>query len=128
MEIFAAQGAPPVSRHRWCTLSKWKKSSIIKCLIILFGHLWEVEILIDTFLPSSSLEGLSSLILFALVATGVFDTGGKFVAGVVDTGGTLELCCILLSYICCTVLSYLAMLYCILFLSFDVPSELHCTL
>jgi hypothetical protein len=79
-------------------LSKWKKSLIIKCLITLFGHLWEVEILIDTFLPSSSLEGLRSLILFALVATGVFDTGGKFVAGVVDTGGTLELCCILLSY------------------------------
>jgi hypothetical protein len=40
-------------------------------------------------LPSSSLEGLRSLILFPLFATGVIDTGGKFAAGVVDTGGKL---------------------------------------
>jgi hypothetical protein len=40
-------------------------------------------------LPSSSLSGLSSLILFPLFAAGVIDTGGKFVAGVVDTGGKL---------------------------------------
>jgi hypothetical protein len=38
-------------------------------------------------LPSSSLQGVSSLILFPLFATGVVDTGGKFAAGVVDTGG-----------------------------------------
>jgi hypothetical protein len=38
-------------------------------------------------LPSSSLSGLSSLILFPLFATGVIDTGGKFAAGVVDIGG-----------------------------------------
>jgi hypothetical protein len=61
-------------------------------------------------LPSSSLKGLSSLILFPLFANGVIDTGGKqrqrrqiatvtplsttlaklvakFAAGVVDTGG-----------------------------------------
>jgi hypothetical protein len=31
MEIFAAQ-------------SKWKKSAVRKVLIILFGHLWEVEL------------------------------------------------------------------------------------
>jgi hypothetical protein len=38
------------------TGGKWKKSSIIKVLIILFGHLWEVELtFIDTFLPSISL-------------------------------------------------------------------------
>ncbi len=32
--------------HHWCrdTGGKWKKSLIIKCLIILFGHLWEVEL------------------------------------------------------------------------------------
>jgi hypothetical protein len=55
-------------------------------------------------LPSSSLSGVCSLILFPLFATGVnntsgtggkiFDasvinTGGKFATGVVDTGGTL---------------------------------------
>jgi hypothetical protein len=40
-------------------------------------------------LPSSSLEGLSSLILFPLFATGVIDNGGKFAAGVVYTGGKL---------------------------------------
>jgi hypothetical protein len=38
-------------------------------------------------LPSSSLSGVCSLILFPLFATGVNDTGGKFAAGVVDTGG-----------------------------------------
>jgi hypothetical protein len=38
-------------------------------------------------LPSSSLSGVCSLILFQLFATGVSDTGGKFAAGVVDTGG-----------------------------------------
>jgi hypothetical protein len=37
-------------------------------------------------LPSSSLSGVCSLILFPLFATGVNDTGGKFAAGVVDTG------------------------------------------
>jgi hypothetical protein len=41
------------------------------------------------FLPSSSLSGICSLILFQLSATGVNDTGGKFAAGVVDTGGNL---------------------------------------
>jgi hypothetical protein len=40
-------------------------------------------------LPSSSLSGVCSLILFPLFATGVNDTGGKFAAGVVDTGGQL---------------------------------------
>jgi hypothetical protein len=41
------------------------------------------------FLPSSSLSGISSLILLPLFATGVNDTGGKFAAGVVDTRGNL---------------------------------------
>jgi hypothetical protein len=47
----------------------------------LFGHLWEVELTyrIDTFLPSSSLLGLGSLIMFPLFATGVIYSGGKFV-------------------------------------------------
>jgi hypothetical protein len=40
-------------------------------------------------LPSSSLSGVCSLILFPLFATGVSDTGGKFAAGVVNTGGNL---------------------------------------
>jgi hypothetical protein len=39
------------------------------------------------FLPSSSLLGVCSLILFPLFATGVNNTGGKFATGVVDTGG-----------------------------------------
>jgi hypothetical protein len=41
MEIFAAQGTPPVSLK---PVAKRKKSSIIKVLIILFGHLWKVEL------------------------------------------------------------------------------------
>jgi hypothetical protein len=40
-------------------------------------------------LPSSSLSGVCSLILFPLFATGVNDTDGKFAAGVVDTDGNL---------------------------------------
>jgi len=39
MEIFPAQGAQVVD-----TGGKWKKSSIIKVLIILFGHLCEIEL------------------------------------------------------------------------------------
>jgi hypothetical protein len=47
-------------------------------------------------LPSSSLYGLNSLILFPLFATGVIDTGvidtgGKFADGVIDNGGKLPL-------------------------------------
>jgi hypothetical protein len=52
----------------------------------LIGHLWLVE---ETYIFSSSLLGVCSLILFPLFATGVYDTGGKFAAGVVDTGGKL---------------------------------------
>jgi hypothetical protein len=40
-EIFAAQGAPPGFVD---TGGKWKKSSIRKVLIILFGHIWVVEL------------------------------------------------------------------------------------
>jgi hypothetical protein len=46
-----------------------------------------VNTYIRTFLPSSSLEGICSLILIPLFATGVIDTGGKFAACIVDTGG-----------------------------------------
>ena len=91
-----------------------KKSSIRKILIILFGHLWVVEetYTVYKFLPSSSLSGVCSLILFKLFATGVttqgelgakfaagvVDTGGKFATGVVDTGGAfatgvVDQCC-----------------------------------
>ncbi len=68
-----------------------KKTSISKILIILFGHLWVVEetYCIYKFLPSSSLSGICSLILFQFFATGVNDSGGKFAAGVFDTGGNL---------------------------------------
>jgi hypothetical protein len=57
----------------------------------LFGHLCVVEetYTVYKFLPSSSLLGVRSLILFPLFATGVIDTGGKFAAGVADTGGNL---------------------------------------
>jgi hypothetical protein len=62
-------------------------------------HRWQIEKIFNKInfnyfvltplgsLPSSSLEGLSSLILFPLFATGVIDAGGKFAAGVSDTGG-----------------------------------------
>ncbi len=40
-EIFAAQGASPCCRP---TSRKWKKSSVRKVFIILFEHLWVVEL------------------------------------------------------------------------------------
>ncbi len=55
------------------TGGKWKKSLIRKILIILLGHLWIVE--------------LTYMYIFAF--TCVNDTGGKFAAGVIDTGGNL---------------------------------------
>jgi hypothetical protein len=73
------------------TGGKWKKSSNRKILTVLFGHLWVVELpyTVYKFLPSSSLQSVCSLILFSLFATGVNDTGGKFAAVIVDTGGNL---------------------------------------
>ncbi len=74
------------------TGGKWKKCSIRKILIILFGHLWVVEkTYIYKFLPSSSLSGVCNLILFQSFATGVNNTrgtGGKIChRSVVYTGG-----------------------------------------
>ncbi len=60
--------------------------------MVLFGHLWvieRVESSIDKFFPSSSIYGVSCQILFPLFATGVVDTCGKFIAGVLDTDGKL---------------------------------------
>jgi hypothetical protein len=63
-----------------------KKSSIIKVLIILFGHLWEVELTYRyIFVFKFTLRYSSSLIFSPLFATGVIDTASKFV----DTGGNL---------------------------------------
>jgi hypothetical protein len=58
------------------TGDKWKKSSIRKILIILFGQLWVEELTYLSILPSSSHYGVWSLILFPYFATGVVDTGG----------------------------------------------------
>jgi hypothetical protein len=46
MEIFTAQGICNSRRTTGVvyTGDKWKKSSIIKVLIILLGHLWKVEL------------------------------------------------------------------------------------
>ncbi len=60
---------------------KWKKSSIRKVLIMLFEHLWVIEL---------TLLDVSSLILFQLFATGFNDTSDtceKFATCVIDTGG-----------------------------------------
>jgi hypothetical protein len=63
------------------TGGKWKKSSIIKVLIILFGHghLWVSELTYRYIFAS----GLSSLILFPL-----FATGGKFATSIDNTSET----------------------------------------
>jgi hypothetical protein len=86
--IFTVQGLPPGSTT---PVANGKNLQSEKFLIILFGHLWVVEetYTVYKFLSSSSLSGVSSLILFPLFAPGVNDTGGKFTEGVVDTGGNL---------------------------------------
>jgi hypothetical protein len=53
---------------------KWKKSSIIKVLIILFGHLWEVELTYRYIFASKLSTTLAKLM--EKFATGVVDTGG----------------------------------------------------
>jgi hypothetical protein len=52
--------------HRRCRWHRWQMEKIFNHnrFIIFSGHLWEVELTIDTFLPSSSLTGLSSLIWY----------------------------------------------------------------
>ncbi len=91
------------------TGGKWKKPSSRKILIILFGHLWVVELThIYIFAFKFTLRWLQPDIVASIChrcqrhrwqicrrchwyrwqfATGVVDTGGKFAAGIVDTGG-----------------------------------------
>ncbi len=95
--------------RRYSQLNKWQKSSNWKILIILFGHLWVVELTyIKIFAFKFSLRWLQPDIVPIIChrcywhrwqicrrrrwyrwqfATGVVDTGGKFNAGIVDTGG-----------------------------------------
>jgi hypothetical protein len=51
-----------------------------------------VSIYVDKFFSSSSLEGVSSLILFPLFASSVIDTKGSFTANVVDNGSKFVDC------------------------------------
>jgi hypothetical protein len=71
---------------------KWKKSSIIKVLIILFGHLWEVELTYRYFFAfkftlRSQQPDIVPNDTGVKFSAGVVDIGGKFATGVVDTGG-----------------------------------------
>ncbi len=88
------------------TGGKWKKSSIKKVYIILFGQPWEVEltyryIFAFKFTLRSQQPGIVPIICHQChwhrwqichgcrrwqIATHVDDIGGKFAAGVVDTG------------------------------------------
>jgi hypothetical protein len=103
-EIFTAQGAPPVS-----TTPVANESLSRKILIILFGHLWVVELTyIYIFAFKFTLRCLQPDIVLIIChrcqrhrrqicrrcrwyrwqfATSVVDTGGKFAAGIVDIGG-----------------------------------------
>ncbi len=91
------------------TGGKWKKPSSWKILIILFGHLWVVELTyVYIFAFKFTLRCLQPDIVASIChrchrhrwqicrrccwyrwqfATGVVDTSGKFAAGTVDTGG-----------------------------------------
>ncbi len=83
--------------HR-CQRHRWQKLSSRKILIILFGHLWVVEltyikIFAFKFTLSCQQPDIVAIICHRChwyrwkFATGVIDTGGKFAAGIVDTGG-----------------------------------------
>ncbi len=86
--------------HHWCPWPRgqMEKSSIRKVLIILFGHLWEVEltyryIFAFKFTLRSQHPDIVPIIwrrcgwYWWQIATCVIDTGGKLSAGIVDTGG-----------------------------------------
>jgi hypothetical protein len=64
-----------------------EKSSIIKVLIILFGHLWEVELTYRYIFAFKFTLRSQQPDIFPLFATGVIDTSDKFSTGGVDTGG-----------------------------------------
>jgi hypothetical protein len=86
----------------WQTGGKWKKPSSRKVLIILFGHLWVLELtyvyihfcLQIHFKVSAAwycchyLPPVSTTLakMVEKFATGVADIGGRFATGVVDTG------------------------------------------
>jgi hypothetical protein len=72
------------------TCGKWKKSAIINVLIILFGHLWEVELTYRYIFAFKFTLGSQQPDNVPIVP-GVIDTGGKFAAGVIDIGGKLPL-------------------------------------
>jgi len=92
---------------------KWKKSLTIKVIIILFGHLWEVELtyryvfafkltlrsqqpdivpiichrqIVTSVLTPVSQVSTTLAKLVAKFAASVVDTGGKFATSVNDTG------------------------------------------
>jgi hypothetical protein len=73
-----------------CTISVvdtgGKSKKIQKMFLKNYTFLYEIPH-IDKFFSSSSLSGVSSLIVLPLFSTGVFDTGGKFAAGINDTSG-----------------------------------------
>jgi hypothetical protein len=82
------------------TSGKWKNSSIIKVLIILFGHLWEVElthryIFFFKFTLRSKQPDIVPIICHIVDTSGKLatsinntsKTGGKYASGVVDTNG-----------------------------------------
>jgi hypothetical protein len=98
-KIFAAQGAPQVSLT---PVANGKNLQIIKVLIILFGHLWNVDTTYKYIFAfkltlevsaawycSYYLQPLSTTLAkpVAKFAAGVVDTDGKFATGVVYTSG-----------------------------------------
>jgi hypothetical protein len=58
-----------------------------KCFNILFGHLWEVELTYRYIFAFKFTLRSQQPDIVPIIATGVIDTGGKFSASVVDTGG-----------------------------------------
>jgi hypothetical protein len=73
VKIFAAHGAPLVSLTPVRQMEKTFNHKSFNYFVCTF---WEVELTYRYILPSSSLKGLSSLLLFPFFATSVIDTGG----------------------------------------------------
>jgi hypothetical protein len=65
-------------RHRFVdTGGKWKKYSIIKVLIILYGHLWEVKLTYTYIFAFKFTLRSQQLDIVPIFATGVVKHGGS---------------------------------------------------
>jgi hypothetical protein len=96
-EIFASQGAPPVSTTLVANLPPVSTTLVAKLLLVSTTpvanchryqrHRWQIfpPFWLVLLIPAANLPPVSTTPV--AIATGINDTGGKFATGVNDTGG-----------------------------------------